>query len=325
MAFARLLLFSGLCALVSPLLVVGTVRFALRIFFDGRPRGISGTAYEPLWSRLFLHDLGLRVDAALAQLAPHLPALTPFTVWCLSRLSWAARVSGHRGALFLYPPERPAPLLAMVNQRCEFFDRTLREAVAPESGPGVEQVVMLGSGWDTRAYGDLKVPGVRFFEVDQPPTARAKQAALSAAGIETAHVTFVETDFDQHGWLESLQQHGFDPFLRTHVLWEGVSYYLAEDAVWSTFGAVEKLAPGSRIAFDYLSSEFLFGPLGQALLLNLKGFYGESMHFGIPTRKSPPRDSLVSFLRGTSLSVVDYAPFGKRVALGGLALAIREG
>jgi len=128
MGAVRPTVFALLCLLASPLMALGVILYTVHILFVGRPRRISGTAYEPFWTRLFLDELGLREDRASAQLAPHLPALSPFLVWCISGLTcWAARVSGYRGAFFTYPPEHPTPALATVNRRCEFFDRTLRE------------------------------------------------------------------------------------------------------------------------------------------------------------------------------------------------------
>jgi len=100
--------------------------------------------------------------------------------------------------------------------------------------------------------------------------------------------------------------------------------YLDEDAVRRTLGHVEKLAPGSRIAFDYLSTEFLFGLVGRLLLLELKLFYGESMHFGISVQP-PARDRVSEFLEGSGLALAEHEPFGKTLLLGGLALAVKRG
>ncbi len=322
MSALRLLAFASLCLLVSPLLIVGFTLYSFRIFFVGRPRGISGTAYEPFWSRLMLDELGLREDRAAAKLAPHLPAMSPFGIWCVSGLMcWAARVSGYRGSILTYPPEHPTSLLAMVNHRCEFFDRTLREAVDPPSGLGVQQVVILGAGWDSRAYGDLKDKGVRFFEVDMPPTQGAKKAALKKGGVDADHVTFVETDFNQRSWFDALKDHGFDPALPTFILWEGVTMYVDEDAVRSTLGHVEKLAPGSRIAFDYLSRESLSGGVWKLLSAIIKLYYGESFQFGISTQR-PARDQVSAFVEQTGLALAEHEPFGNKVPFGGLVLAV---
>jgi methyltransferase (TIGR00027 family) len=212
--------------------------------------------------------------------------------------------------------------LALVNQRCEFFDRTLCEAVEPRSGPAIQQVVILGAGWDCRAYGDLRDKDVRFFEVDMPPTQRAKKAALREGGIDADHVSFVETDFNQRSWFDALQDHGFDLALPTFILWEGVTMYLDEDAVRSTLGHLAKLAPGSCIAFDYFSRGLVFGMVGRLLVsTTLKLYYGESFQFGISVQ-SPARDHVSAFVEQTGLSLMEHELFGKKVLLGGLVLAV---
>ncbi len=322
MSALRLVVFAFLCLLVSPLVYFAIIPYSLHIFFVGRPRGVSGTAYEPFWSRLFLDELRLREDRAAAKLAPHLPAMSPFIIKCVSgAMCWAARVSGYRGAFFAYPPEHPTSLMTMVNHRCEFFDRTLGEAVEPPSGPGVQQVVILGAGWDSRAYEDVRDKDVRFFEVDMPPTQGAKKAALKKGGVDADHVTFVETDFNQRSWFDALKDHGFDPALPTFILWEGVTMYLDEDAVRSTLGHVEKLAPGSRIAFDYLSRESLSGGVWKLLSAIIKLYYGESFQFGISTQR-PARDQVSAFVEQTGLALAEHEPFGNKVPFGGLVLAV---
>ena len=187
---------------------------------------------------------------------------------------------------------------------------------------------ILGAGWDSRAYGDLKDKDVRFFEVDMPPTQRAKKAALRKGGIDADHVTFVETDFNQRSWFDALQDHGFDPALPTFILWEGVTMYLDEDAVRSTLAHVEKLARGSRIAFDYLSRELVFGErpffvIGKLFSGTIKLYYGEAFRFGISTRP-PARDRVSTFFKGSGLALAEHERFGRKVPWGGLVLAVKE-
>ncbi len=104
--------------------------------------------------------------------------------------------------------------------------------------------------------------------------------------------------------------------------------YLDEDAVRSTLGHVEKLAPGSQIAFDYLSRELVFGERSFSVIGNLfsgsiKLFYGETFQFGISTWP-PAHDHLSAFFKETGLAIAEHEPFGKKVPWGGLALAVKE-
>ncbi len=118
------------------------------------------------------HGMGARDDASAYRLASALPALSPLIWWLLMwPTGLANRIAGYKPALFAGPTTRPAKLMQMMALRNEFFDETLREAAAI-----VEQVVILGAGWDTRAYEQLKGSDVRIFEVDTPATQQAKVA-----------------------------------------------------------------------------------------------------------------------------------------------------
>ena len=58
----RLLMFSLLLIAFLPLVLLGTLGFMIRL--KTRNRGISGTAYEPLFNRLMFHHAGTRDDRA---------------------------------------------------------------------------------------------------------------------------------------------------------------------------------------------------------------------------------------------------------------------
>jgi methyltransferase (TIGR00027 family) len=217
----------------------------------------------------------------------------------------------------------------MMAHRSEFFDRSLAAATAADAEPPVGQVVILGAGWDTRAYGSPAASRLRFFEVDMAPTLAAKRAALERAGLPTGYVAFVETDFNQTSWYRALVEQGFDPALPAFILWEGVTMYVGEDAVDATLRQVAELAPGSRIAFDYWSRELMcseapFERDGQEVQAGMK-FYGEAFIYGIPT-KAPARDPVERLLISHGLELADFEPMGPDGKIhGGLALAICRG
>ena len=330
----RALAFVLLCAVFSPLLLVGSLVFAFRVRFINMPRGISGTAYEPYMARLVLHLIGSRRDAVSERIAAHLPALSPLVMRILvNPMANAARWSGFRGSFFAYPGPRPSTLMTFISHRTHFFDTAI--AAAAEANSPIRQFVFLGAGWDTRAYGPLSEgagpagAGVRIFEVDEPPTQQVKVQALGAAGAEHSHVTFAPTDFNQQSWLDSLKEHGFDPALPTFILWEGVTMYLDDAAISKTLTEVAGLAPGSRIAFDFLSQELVFGRkpyavMGTYMKYALKSFYGESMHFGISTA-APARQQVLDFFEGRGLEVENFESLGREAGrstpIGGLIVA----
>ena len=337
----RVLLFALLEIVFFPLQLIGTLVYTCRIRFVNMPRGISGTAYEPYMARLLFHHTGTRNDEAAERIAPHLPALSPVVLRLLmDTLVLAARWSGFRGSFLAYPGPRPSALATFISHRTHFFDNAVAAAAVAESP--IRQFVVLGAGWDTRFYGplpdgaDLRTSAVRdsggasrCFEVDEPPTQAAKVEALRAAGVDSGHVVFAPTDFNQQSWMASLKAHGFDPDLPTFILWEGVTMYLGDAAVDKTLGEVAGLAPGSRIAFDFLSRELVlcrkpFVVMGNYTKYAMKAFYGESWFFGVSTA-APAVERSRQFIEARGLELRNFEAFGgeaeRGTPLGGLIVA----
>lgn len=120
------------------------------------------------------------------------------------------------------------------------------------------QIVILGAGYDTRAYRFAELnSSTTIFEVDAPQTQKRKRAILEEKGIETPHqLTFVGHNFKDGGLMEELGVAGYSRELPTLFVWEGVSCYLPKEAVRSLLIAVgTKSAPGSLLFFDYLTEE----------------------------------------------------------------------
>lgn len=306
MRVVRILVFGLVSLLLAPISALGMAAYTVFLLLFNRRKGISGTAYEPFMGRLMMHDAGERDDPAARKLADCLPAL-PRPTWSIMMgpTKLAERLSGYVPSLAAYPVRRPASLLSAMGLRTEFFDLTLEDSLNR-----VGQVVILGAGWDTRAYGPLRDWGHPVFEVDAPPTQRAKLAALEKAGIDGSHVTFVEVDFNRQSWLQSLEEHGFDPNVPTHVIWEGVTMYLEEQAVIDTLRTVAQLPPGSSLAFDYFARQLVKAepPLrlfGKLATLSVKGFYGEPIVFGYDMQP-PARDKMASWMTENGLQLRDY-------------------
>jgi methyltransferase (TIGR00027 family) len=193
------------------------------------------------------------------------------------------------------------------------------------------QLVILGAGWDTRAYNLPEGAGVPIFELDTAEMQMAKRAALRTAGIDTTQVTFLTVDFNKEPFMESLGQHGFDPEVPTFFLWEGVVHYLEEEVVHATLDAVSaQAARGSVIAFDYASREIVEGsgsPLFRLAVKSLQAM-GETWRFGISTRP-PARKQVADLLEAHGLELERYEAWGpesrKRTPFGGMAVAVSSG
>jgi len=316
----KLLLYAVLLLLITPLILVGLIFYMGPILFS---RGkVSGTAYEPFNARLLYHLVGNRPDPAALQLAGGLPATNRVVMGLMIKpMAWASRFSGFIPSLFQYPPATPTPMTALIGARCEFLDQALLDGVAETN-----QVVILGAGWDTRAYGLLENMEIPIFEVDAPATQAVKLSALHKTAIDAAHVTFVSCDFNRQSWLDALREHGFDQSQRTFILWEGTTMYLQAQAIQSTLQAVSTLPAGSSIAFDFFGREWLNTLRGKIAGWGVNATYGEPFTFGFPI-KPDFHEPLRRYLQENGLALERGRSLGDegRLPYGGLALAVNPG
>src|SRR5690242_727255 len=104
-------------------------------------------------------------------------------------------------------------------------NRRHEQLIAESLAGGVEQVVLLGAGFDSTAL-RLDLSDATVYEVDAGPTQQAKRAAIERAGLTPRSRTrYVECDFERDSLAERLIAHGFDPHAPALVLWWGVSFF----------------------------------------------------------------------------------------------------
>lgn len=148
-------------------------------------------------------------------------------------------------------PEAMGSMIMMII-RTRFIEERLEHAIRD----GVSQVVILGAGFDTRAYRLVELlKAARVFEVDQPSTQEYKKRRIRETGIEVpSNLTYVPVDFRHDKLGDVLADAGYDPSQRAFFIWEGVTMYLPEAAVEETLRWVAAQAPGSTIIFDFVGA-----------------------------------------------------------------------
>jgi methyltransferase (TIGR00027 family) len=163
--------------------------------------------------------------------------------------------------------------------------RLIDEAAVAAFGSGVQQTVVLGAGFDSRACRLAPVCGSAVFEVDHPSTSVTKQARVARIlGAAPAHLQFVAVNFDLDGLAERMESSGFGPQRKTLVIWEGVTNYLTAPAVDATLRWVAGLAKGSRLVFTYIHQRVLDTPEsfeGTSSVLAALQAAGERWTFGM--------------------------------------------
>ena len=174
--------------------------------------------------------------------------------------------------------------------RVKHMDEVLRNELAA----GVRQLVILGAGFDTRAYRFAdRLGNVATFEVDQPSISALKRERVTRVlGALPPHVSYVDLDLNVDDALATLLEAGYREELRTLVIWSGVTSYLSPEAVDRTFGWLSTCgAPGSTVLFDYCFEEMVAGDdsyHGAAQLRRRLAAGGEPLRFGIPEGELEP-------------------------------------
>jgi methyltransferase (TIGR00027 family) len=134
--------------------------------------------------------------------------------------------------------------------RTKYYDQVVKEAVSD----GVQQIVNVGCGSDTRAYRFkhlLRNRGVKVLECDQPEAIYAKQQVAKRWRCFD-YVEYLPIDLNDETWPQLEHWLGDRTRTKALVLMEGVSPYVNG----SNFGRflvllANRLSPGSHVAYDF--------------------------------------------------------------------------
>ena len=127
--------------------------------------------------------------------------------------------------------------------------RFVDELVEKCSRDGIEQYVILGAGYDSRAHRLDLSPSIKIFEVDQKDVQDRKLSKLPIEVPNFENVTYVSVDFLNQSLAEQLLNSGFDKSKSTVFTLEGVSQYVSKDALISTIKEVQILSKDSESIF----------------------------------------------------------------------------
>ena len=129
--------------------------------------------------------------------------------------------------------------------RTRFIDELIQKSVLN----GIEQYVILGAGYDSRAH-RLELPSsLKIFEVDQPEVSDIKLSKLPKELPNSENVTYVDIDFLHQSLTKQLSAGGFDQNKSTIFTLEGVSQYITKEAVSSTIKELASLTKGTSSIF----------------------------------------------------------------------------
>jgi methyltransferase (TIGR00027 family) len=283
MSLLAWLIYIPLQILWLPLSIIGGLWVAYKQVWISRKLGLSQTAVAAVNQRWIADVFGLRQDAPSRRLAGKLPNNSIVGARLLLFPLLVARAIAGKPILYpLLPDDSKVGLASMIFARSARFDDLIAASV-----PDVAQFVVLGAGFDTRAYGPLSKQGLALFELDQAANQRVKRKAVKRARLGGDQVNYIEVDFAQPQWINALTQSSYDPSLKSIFLWEGVTLYLSEPDVRATLAVIKaNAAAGSVLLLDLYATRFVAiasrGAAGKTL-----GATDEGLRFGLDFSANP--------------------------------------
>lgn len=133
--------------------------------------------------------------------------------------------------------------------------RYIDDLIEKSAFANIEQYVILGAGYDSRAH-RLKLPSkLKIFEVDQSEVQELKRLRLPDNMPNRESITYVDIDFNHQSLKEQLINVGFDQNKSTIFTLEGVSQYISREALDTTLKEVADLNPNSnsKIFISYVN------------------------------------------------------------------------
>lgn len=142
--------------------------------------------------------------------------------------------------------------------RTRFYDDTLERILAQS---GIDQLIILAAGLDTRAFRLSLPPELACFELDRAEILDLKASRLAQLNaVPRCRRVPISADLARD-WSAALQNGGFDRQRPAIWLVEGLLYYLAETQVHHLLGTLSELTVlGSWLLADIVGQSFLISP-----------------------------------------------------------------
>lgn len=195
----------------------------------------NDTLIPELFSEEEKKNFGIHLAAQLALIAPEEAAKNPDPGTAL------ALVMQHHTA-------------SITLSRSRFTEEALLESI----NTGVTQYVLLGAGLDTFAFRHAELEDrIQIFEIDHPATHTMKIERIKKAGWKIPdNLHFVPVNFNEEDFAEKLLHAGFQTTEKSFFSFLGVSYYLPQKTLDTTFSLFHTLTPQeSLFSLDILETE----------------------------------------------------------------------
>ncbi|MFM9266669.1 class I SAM-dependent methyltransferase [Tychonema sp. BBK16] len=139
----------------------------------------------------------------------------------------------------------------MIKLRTKYFDDVLSNQILA----GCKQVVILGSGLDTRAA-RMNGDGVDYWEIDDGATLELKAETLKAHKVNP-NVRYIPGDYVKDDLIALLKQSELDFDRPTYFLWEGNTTLIAKKDVIFVLEQIRDNFKSFKLSFDYMSEQVI--------------------------------------------------------------------
>jgi methyltransferase (TIGR00027 family) len=185
-----------------------------------------------------------------------------------------------RTSIFMYNISLTG-LLGLQVCRTKFIDDILKEAI----DNGIEQLVILGAGFDTRPYRISSINNIKVFEVDLPFIQDKKKRIIKKyLGELPSNIIFTPIDFNIQTLDEVFKLNELDFSKPVFFIWEGVTQYITEEAVRNTLKFISKASSGSIVLFSYILKSVIdktSSIVGTDFLMDFFQMGGSAWNFGL--------------------------------------------
>ena len=155
------------------------------------------------------------------------------------------------------------PVKDLVKIRTKYFDDMLEQQLHSD----LRQVVILGSGLDTRAV-RKRADAVTYFEIDEAATLAIKKNCYAEQGFDL-NVKFIDGNYMTDGLIDLLTQNDFDFDAPTYFIWEGNTMYLPLEGMKRILTELRSWVKQFRLSFDYMAESVISKTTGDAGITRL--------------------------------------------------------
>ncbi|AWV96952.1 class I SAM-dependent methyltransferase [Arcticibacterium luteifluviistationis] len=278
---------------------------------------------NPLFNKWVLHTFKQRKDSDSVEMLSSLPEMSMAGLWYMFLPAILAnRLTGYLPSFARISQPEKESIYTLLASRTLFFDKIYEEKLE-----GIQQVVLVGSGFDTRLLKYCKHKNIAAFELDSEAVLKQKRSVSQRAALDQSWIKTISTDFKSLDWVKKLALKGFQKEKKTLFLLEGYTTNADENELIQTLKEISKIcSKGSQVAFDFYSTEFQEQrqesfKLRDKILIKING---QKLKFGIEMTAAP-KVYLTNLMTYADMLLTDFVMMGDLTPtsrpLGGLVLA----